>query len=114
MVIHVPGHILFDTEQSTIRSKARPELDKLGKSLKGYQGTVRIYGYTDDRGTIEYNQKLSQERAEAVKDYLVKECGIASNHLKTKGFGKKHPIVPNNSDSNRQKNRRVEIIVDSK
>jgi outer membrane protein OmpA-like peptidoglycan-associated protein len=79
---------LFDTDQSKIRSKARPELDKLGKSLEGYKGTVRIYGHTDDRGSAAYNQKLSEERAEAVKDYLVKECGIPGIHLKTKGLAR--------------------------
>lgn len=76
--------------------------------LKGYG--LSIYGYTDDIGTADYNQKLSVRRAKAVRDYLV-EAGIAPDMVAVKGFGKSSPLVQGNSEAARAKNRRVEIAL---
>ncbi len=79
--------------------------------LKGYQ--IYVYGYTDDIGTKEYNLKLSDRRAEAVRNYLVQN-GLNPNIITTKGYGKADPLVPGSSPQARAINRRVEIgIVDS-
>jgi outer membrane protein OmpA-like peptidoglycan-associated protein len=80
-------------------------------TLKGYQ--IYVYGYTDDIGTREYNQKLSERRAQSVYDYLVKS-GLDPNIMTTRGFGEADPLVPGDSAKARAINRRVEIgLVDS-
>jgi OOP family OmpA-OmpF porin len=72
---------------------------------------VVIEGHTDSVGTAAYNKKLSQQRAEAVKKYMV-EKGIDANRLKAQGFGEVRPIASNDTEEGRQQNRRVEAAVD--
>ena len=72
---------------------------------------VVIEGHTDNIGTAEYNKKLSQRRAEAVKQYMV-EKGIDANRITAEGFGFDRPIASNDTEEGRQKNRRVEAAVD--
>jgi len=72
---------------------------------------VRIEGHTDDLGSREKNIKLSQDRADAVRDYLIK-AGIRPELLEVKGYGPDKPLVPNNSKKNREINRRVEFIIE--
>jgi outer membrane protein OmpA-like peptidoglycan-associated protein len=79
--------------------KNRPELKK-----------VEVQGHTDDTGTKEYNQRLSQQRAQAVVDALVRH-GVGAERLQAKGYGQARPLVPNTSDANRAKNRRVQVII---
>lgn len=71
---------------------------------------VEIQGHTDDTGTEAYNQRLSQERSEAVKRALV-NLGVPENRLTAKGYGQSKPLVPNNNDGNRARNRRVQLII---
>jgi outer membrane protein OmpA-like peptidoglycan-associated protein len=75
-------------------------------------GTVKIEisGHTDNYGTDAYNQKLSVDRARAVYRYLI-DNGIESNRLSYKGYGKEKPVVPNDTEENRAKNRRTEILI---
>ena len=75
-------------------------------SVQGY--SISIYGYTDDVGTAEYNVKLSERRAQAVRDYLV-QSGLDPKIITTKGFGKSDPRVHGDSAADRAANRRVEI-----
>ncbi|MCG6921791.1 MAG: OmpA family protein, partial [Acidobacteria bacterium] len=70
--------------------------------------TVSVNGHTDDVGTVEYNQKLSERRAEAVRDYLV-EAGVPEGILSVTGHGKSRPLVPGTSEEARARNRRVEL-----
>lgn len=106
--------IRFAFDKSTLRPKDKQVLSRIAgilSVLKGYQ--IYVYGYTDDIGTQAYNLKLSQRRAKAVYDYLVKN-GLNPNIMTTEGFGKKDPLVPGSSPQARAINRRVEIgIVDS-
>jgi OOP family OmpA-OmpF porin len=76
------------------------------------KGHTRIDGYTDSKGDHAYNQKLSERRAESVKNWLVTKEGIDASRLITKGWGEAKPVAPNDTDANRQKNRRVEAIVE--
>lgn len=69
-----------------------------------------IEGHTDNVGDDAANQKLSEERAEAVKDYLVKNCQVAAERLGTVGFGSSKPIADNANEEGRAKNRRVELV----
>jgi outer membrane protein OmpA-like peptidoglycan-associated protein len=106
--------VRFDFDKSNIKPQYRDILNRIAgilMALKGY--TIAVYGYTDDVGTQAYNLKLSQRRAEAVRDFLV-NAGISPKIISTKGFGKADPRVPGNSEQARAANRRVEIgIVDS-
>jgi outer membrane protein OmpA-like peptidoglycan-associated protein len=106
--------IRFAFDKSTLRPEDKEVLSRIAgilSTLKGYQ--IYVYGYTDDIGTKEYNQKLSERRAKSVYDYLAQN-GLNPNIMTTKGFGEADPLVPGNSEKARAINRRVEIgIVDS-
>jgi len=106
--------IRFDFDKSTIRPGNREVLSRMAgvlMTLQGYQ--IYVYGYTDDVGTADYNQKLSERRAAAVRDYLV-QSGVDPKITATKGYGQSDPLENGKSAQARTKNRRVEIsIVDS-
>jgi hypothetical protein len=71
---------------------------------------VQVEGYTDSIGSDEYNQKLSEERADGVRDYLVAQ-NVADSNVTAHGFGKADPVADNSTDSGRAQNRRVELVV---
>jgi outer membrane protein OmpA-like peptidoglycan-associated protein len=108
-----PGDVLFDTEQATIRPDAAKALHAIALKIKAGSPTakLRVEGHTDDRGDATYGLRLSERRAQAVAAYLIKTEGFAAARIETKGFGETAPAVPNTSDANRQKNRRVVITV---
>ena len=103
---------LFDFDSSEIRPDAIPILDKAVAWLNEFptvKGTIE--GHTDNRGTDEYNQGLSERRAKAVYDYLV-DKGINRFRLSWKGFGESRPVATNETDEGRQLNRRIELVLD--
>jgi outer membrane protein OmpA-like peptidoglycan-associated protein len=106
--------IRFDFDKSTIRPGNREVLSRMAgvlMTLQGYQ--MYVYGFTDNIGPEEYNQKLSERRAAAVRDYLV-QSGVDPKIVATKGYGQSDPLETGESAQARAKNRRVEIsIVDS-
>ncbi len=103
--------IFFDYNKATIKPESFPLLNEVAKVLKSRPTmTVRIEGHTDDRGGKTYNMKLSRERARSVRNYLIK-AGIDPSRMVSEGFGLTRPLVPNTSDSNRDKNRRVEFVI---
>ena len=104
----------FDFDKATLRPENRELLSRLAGILLASHGyRLHVYGYTDDVGTDEYNQGLSERRAQAVRDYLA-QSGIPPEIVTTKGFGKSSPRVKAKSAEAREKNRRVEIgIVDT-
>lgn len=112
MVIVLPDSTFrFDFDSSELRQQNRELLSRIAGILlvsKGYG--LAVYGYTDDVGTAEYNQKLSLRRAKAVEDYLV-HSGLDASIMTIKGYGKTSPLVPGASASARAKNRRVEIAL---
>ena len=80
--------------------------------MKKYPGAkIRLDGYTDSIGTVAYNIKLSDRRATAVMNYLIKEAGVASSEITAVGHGKADPAVDNKTAGGRAKNRRVEISI---
>lgn len=102
----------FDTDKSTLRPDSEPVLDQVLALLKAEPRlTGDLSGHTDDTGAKEYNLKLSQARAAAVKAWLVAH-GVAAARLTTHGYGDTRPLVPNDSDEHRAKNRRVELVRD--
>jgi OmpA-OmpF porin, OOP family len=105
------NNIFFDTDKYDIGDKSVTELDKIIRFLKeNPKIRVEISGHTDDQGADAYNQQLSQKRAKAVGEYLVKG-GVAATRLKEIGYGAKKPLKPNDSDANRQVNRRIEFRI---
>jgi outer membrane protein OmpA-like peptidoglycan-associated protein len=106
--------INFDFDKAELRPEERELLSRIAGILltsSGYR--VQVFGHTDDIGTDQYNQTLSERRAVAVRDYLVK-AGIDPAIISTKGFGKSNPLVKGTSEAARAKNRRVEIgIIDT-
>lgn len=101
----------FDFDKYNIRPDAVPILEEAAKTLKDEsQLTVSVNGYTDAIGSAEYNLRLSQRRAEAVKAFLEK-LGVGGSRLTAKGFGKADPVASNDTAEGRAQNRRVELIV---
>jgi len=101
----------FDVDKSQIRADARPVLDEAVNTLKT-ESTIKIVaeGHTDSTASDAYNQKLSERRAVAVKEYLVKG-GIATDRIQTEGFGESRPVATNDTADGRAQNRRVELRV---
>jgi outer membrane protein OmpA-like peptidoglycan-associated protein len=102
-------HLKFEFDKAELRPEDRELLSRIAGILatsKNY--TVSVNGHTDDVGTQEYNQKLSERRAQAVRDYLV-EAGLSPEILSVQGHGKTLPLVDGTSDEARAKNRRVEL-----
>ncbi|WP_353234146.1 outer membrane protein OmpA [Diaphorobacter ruginosibacter] len=101
----------FDFDKSVLKPEGKAKLDELVSKVKDINLEVIIaVGHTDSIGTVEYNQKLSVRRAEAVKAYLVSK-GIEKNRIYTEGKGKSQPVADNKTAAGRAKNRRVEIEV---
>lgn len=99
----------FDTDHATLRSDSAPVLEQVLAMLQ-HDGSTQfeIGGHTDDVGSDAHNVTLSDQRAKAVVGWLVAH-GITASRLSSHGYGKSQPLVPNNSDANRAKNRRVEM-----
>jgi len=104
--------IHFDFDKSDIRPGDKAELDKAVNFVKKYPDSkIRVDGHTDDIGTEEYNHSLSHRRADAVKEYLIKEAGVNPSRITAVGHGKTKPIADNATDEGRAQNRRVEVLI---
>jgi outer membrane protein OmpA-like peptidoglycan-associated protein len=103
------SEILIDFDKAEIKAAYVPELDRwVDYFMKNQTVTAEIYGHADSTGPEAYNQKLSERRAQAVVNYMMKN-GIEAGRLSAIGFGESQPAVPNTTKENRQKNRRVEL-----
>ncbi len=103
--------VLFDTGKYSLKPSAREKLAKVAGILLSYPFlNIEVGGYTDNVGGDEMNQKLSENRAGSVRDYLVQE-GVAANSVSAKGFGNSLPVASNDNAAGRQQNRRVELLV---
>jgi outer membrane protein OmpA-like peptidoglycan-associated protein len=103
--------VLFDTAKHSLRPAAREKLAKVAGIIAGHPGLrLAVEGYTDSVGGDDYNQKLSEDRGMAVRDYLTQE-GVAGTSVTSRGFGKSQPVASNDTAAGRQQNRRVELVV---
>jgi outer membrane protein OmpA-like peptidoglycan-associated protein len=103
--------VLFDFNKYTLRPAAREKLAKISGIILSHPGLrLEVDGYTDSIGSEDYNLKLSDHRAEGVRDYLVGQ-GIGPDNVASKGYGKDNPVASNDTAAGRQKNRRVEMVV---
>lgn len=104
-------NVLFDTGKATLKSESAAALAPVGELLKNDASlTLEIQGHTDNVGQAAANLKLSQDRAAAVKTYLVQTFGIPAARLTTSGFGDTRPVAPNTAETGRAQNRRVELV----
>jgi outer membrane protein OmpA-like peptidoglycan-associated protein len=105
------SEVSFDFDSAAIKPTFRPSLDKLADVINKYDRTVvHVVGHTDSVGSAEYNQRLSERRAESVADYLGSR-GVPYQRLRTEGRGKREPRADNATEAGRQLNRRVEIYI---
>ena len=103
--------VLFDTGSYTLRPAAREKLAKVSGIFLAYPGLkLQVEGHTDSVGSDDFNQRLSEQRAGVVRDYLVAQ-GVSSDAVTAAGFGKTRPVASNDTIEGRQQNRRVEIVV---
>jgi len=103
--------VLFDTGSYTLRSAAREKLAKISGIVLAHPGlTLQIEGHTDSVGSDDFNQRLSEQRAGSVLDFLA-EQGVSASSMTSRGFGKTQPVASNDTTEGRQKNRRVELVV---
>ncbi|MCL2101058.1 MAG: OmpA family protein [Fibromonadales bacterium] len=104
--------ILFETGKADLKHELKENLAAIGAILQSLltESKVTVEGHTDDRGSADFNQKLSEQRANAVMLYLV-ERGIDSNRLEAVGHGLTRPVADNSTDEGRAKNRRVELVI---
>jgi len=103
--------VLFDFDRYTLKPGAREKMAKVSGILLAYPGLkLQLEGHTDSIGSDDYNLKLSQQRADAVRDFLV-EQGVSASTISAVGLGKADPVATNDTASGRQQNRRVELVV---
>ncbi|NUM32213.1 MAG: OmpA family protein [Bacteroidetes bacterium] len=103
-------NIFFETGSAVLKDDSKAELDKLVEILKNSDIVIELGGHTDSIGSDEANQKLSQDRVESVKKYIV-DKGINTNRIVAVGYGEKIPVAPNSTPEGRQLNRRVEVKI---
>jgi outer membrane protein OmpA-like peptidoglycan-associated protein len=116
--IELAADVLFDFDKHELRPEAVPSLEKVADVLRSRAGSpVTIEGHTDGKGSDAYNQPLSEKRAQAVREWLVKKGGASAARITARGWGKSKPVAPNtrpdgsDDPEGRKKNRRVEITV---
>ena len=103
--------VLFDTARWTLKPGAREKLAKIAGIVISHPGlTLQVEGHTDSVGSEDYNQMLSERRADSVRDFLAQQ-GVKSDTITAKGFGKSMPVADNATAAGRQQNRRVELVV---
>jgi outer membrane protein OmpA-like peptidoglycan-associated protein len=103
--------VLFDFGKYTLRPAAREKLARVSGIILAHPGLrIEVEGHTDNVGSDEFNQRLSEQRANVVREYLV-GSGVASNNVTGRGFGETQPVASNDNNEGRQRNRRVELVV---
>jgi outer membrane protein OmpA-like peptidoglycan-associated protein len=113
IVLTMPQDILFATDSTTLRSDLRADLQTIAGSLQRYpDSSIIVTGHTDSTGSAEYNQRLSEGRADAVATVLI-QSGVPSRRVVARGAGESRPVASNDSAVGRSQNRRVEITIRS-
>ena len=112
-VYAIGENILFDTDKAEIRKSAEANLQKISASIvqRSKDAPVRVYGYTDAKGSANYNEDLAKQRAEAVKNWLQTNGKIDASRISVHPVGEAKPEATNETAAGRQQNRRVEIAV---
>lgn len=118
--MNLSGDLLFDYDKAALKPEAEQALKKVAVVLSQFpESRVTVEGYTDSRGTESRNHRLSLERAQAVKDWLVRNGNLLESNITTRGFGEENPVAPNTNENGadnplgRALNRRVSIVVEN-
>jgi OOP family OmpA-OmpF porin len=111
--ITITLNVEFDYKKAVVKEKYNDEIKKVADFLKEFPDkTATIEGHTDNIASDDYNQKLSEERANAIRQYLIEKFGIEESRLTAVGYGETKPIADNDTEEGRQKNRRVEVVLE--
>lgn len=111
ILITFESGLVFDFDSYNLRDDTKTNLTDLSGTLKKYDDTnILIEGHTDNTGEEDYNQKLSETRAATVENFIAAQ-GVASSRLTTKGYGESQPLDSNDTETGKQKNRRVEVAI---
>ncbi|MEE9351097.1 MAG: OmpA family protein, partial [Thiotrichaceae bacterium] len=111
IILNMPDSITFDTAKSDLKPQFHPVLNSLASTLNQYDQTkIKIAGHTDSRGSLQYNQNLSQQRANSVRNFLAGR-GVNNYRIYAHGYGETKPVSDNTTDIGMAKNRRVEITL---
>ena len=111
LLVRFESDILFDVDSAVVRGDGRATLEEVGAVLEEYEKTaVVVQGHTDSTGSDQHNQDLSERRAESVAREL-RQRGVDDERIATMGMGEGYPVASNTTDSGRQRNRRVEILL---
>lgn len=111
IILNMPSNITFEVDKSYVKPSFVDTLDSVSLVLNEYTSTmIEVAGHTDSTGSDAYNQRLSQERAEAVRQVLVSQ-GVQAVRIDTVGYGESRPIASNGTSAGRQQNRRVELTL---
>jgi outer membrane protein OmpA-like peptidoglycan-associated protein len=106
-------NVEFDFDKSDVKAKYHDVIGKVAEFMKEYPTTTTVIeGHTDNRGKYEYNIKLSERRADSVRNYLIEKFGIESSRLSTKGYGYTKPVASNDTAEGRQRNRRIDAMIE--
>ena len=110
-VVTLVGDVLFDVNRAVIRPGAQDQMLRLAEFLREHPGRrALIEGHTDSSGSSEYNLDLSQARADAVAQFLMR-AGVPPQQIMARGYGQTRPVAPNDTETGRQQNRRVEVVI---
>ena len=111
IILNMPGNITFEVNKSDLRPDFVEVLHSVSLVLKEYKSTmIEVAGHTDSSGSDSYNQMLSQQRAQAVTNVLIRD-GVEPVRIDTVGYGESHPVASNNTPAGRMQNRRVELTL---
>jgi OOP family OmpA-OmpF porin len=111
-LVTITLNVEFDTNKAVVKDKYRNEIKKVADFMKKYPNTTAVIeGHTDNVDTAEFNKKLSDERANSVRQYLINNFGIKASRLSAVGYGLTKPIASNSTEEGRQKNRRVQAVI---
>ncbi|MCM2972705.1 OmpA family protein [Larsenimonas suaedae] len=114
IILNMPGSITFASDSTQLTPQIQNALNGVNEVLKEYGDTnINITGYTDSTGAASYNQRLSEQRAQSVGNYLA-QSGVDYNRLNIRGGGEQNPIASNDTESGRAQNRRVELTLTPK
>jgi OOP family OmpA-OmpF porin len=107
-------NVKFDSDKAVVKEKYHDDIKRVADFMKEFPDTTaEIGGHTDSTASNAYNQKLSEERANSVRQYIIDKFGIDGSRLTAKGYGEDRPITSNNTEEGKQKNRRVEAVVEA-
>ena len=114
LLLHFDNDVLFSVDSAMIDSDGRTTLGEVAQVLEEYPKTaVVVQGHTDSTGSEEHNQGLSERRADSVRNHLARE-GVDGARMTSMGYGEEYPVASNDTESGRQQNRRVDVLLKAK